>query len=668
MSLFITEKTPFYKTAAKLPLSDDNAMWGNEILAALYKQHPYLGRYEVNLQIDAQEPNLGAMSGSFLVIPASARRVSQDNQVEAGYSKSVAPDTQAMRIPVIVNGGKLHSFDVFISPEGKFYPLTEDRFAMMTAEAPAYYNVDPQIAAPVAGAGPDNMNPDVPNTGAAYGRGAIRGTTNTKTASVLSNIILADKVEYLSKVRNNKYVVKIAKSNEALAKSIIKMAEATERLEEPDIPNAFVIEKVAGGFETTHFSIDKGFTRVLLDNSAGEKLSDSVLEQVIKTGSAVIAPNNSGLYERDGFGEASIEQIENTGVYGVMSKTASEEDSLVFADVRGVGGDKTNLKMAFTTGGATLQQDIAGRKLDREFDLDVIKESSANGTGSFIVGDYITLPVKVTNRIFEGDTTSYLYEDHTGQRGRIKKASVNSILKIRDNDYLYPENAKFVVYGTGAPLLERADTYTKIASVSDHEDSATLHNIGGAYCVRGPAVAGVREGEREAISPIETSALLTALGGTADTIKKAMDLAGVYGHANFTASKSLDMPKVASASPSVDVTDIRLDLTEQFALILNGVSTGSPYLDKVANQLASQDSLDAVLSLNFVTPENIRGYVEMVPEYDQVLQRLAELLIGARLGLPDIPEGAVESAMRSLDRVVTGLNRLAERGSGTPEV
>ena len=84
-------------------------------------------------------------------------------------------------------------------------------------------------------------------------------------------------------------------------------------------------------------------------------------------------------------------------------------------------------------------------------------------------------------------------------------------------------------------------------------------------------------------------------------------------------------------------------------------------LTKEASLLTGPDTVDSVLSLNFITPENIQGYVDSLPELEQAASKLAELLVGIRLGLSDIPEPAVASSMRGIERAITGLKKLQLR-------
>ena len=125
MKLFQKIESPFTKEAALYPLSDNDAMWGSEILATLYKQHAYLGRYEVNMVVEQQDNSLGYMYGSFLVKNPSS--TPPPVQAHGKTIKQEAPEAQTAKIPIIVEAGKVYSFDVFIDTAGNFLPLSEER-------------------------------------------------------------------------------------------------------------------------------------------------------------------------------------------------------------------------------------------------------------------------------------------------------------------------------------------------------------------------------------------------------------------------------------------------------------------------------------------------------------------------------------------------------------
>lgn len=78
-------------------------------------------------------------------------------------------------------------------------------------------------------------------------------------------------------------------------------------------------------------------------------------------------------------------------------------------------------------------------------------------------------------------------------------------------------------------------------------------------------------------------------------------------------------------------------------------------LIKNAATLAEKGTVDAVLSLNFLSKKNVAYYIEAVPLYEEALSHLARLLLGSRLGFQQISEDAIKEAMESLSKVVRSL-------------
>ena len=66
-------------------------------------------------------------------------------------------------------------------------------------------------------------------------------------------------------------------------------------------------------------------------------------------------------------------------------------------------------------------------------------------------------------------------------------------------------------------------------------------------------------------------------------------------------------------------------------------------LVKEAALISDPNAVDTVLSLGFITPENIQTFVTYLPQIEDTQSKLCELLVAARLGgLSDIPVGALE--------------------------
>ncbi len=106
------------------------------------------------------------------------------------------------------------------------------------------------------------------------------------------------------------------------------------------------------------------------------------------------------------------------------------------------------------------------------------------------------------------------------------------------------------------------------------------------------------------------------------------------------------------------VFDQRFDTFKAVAVLF---SAKGQELCKEASIAVPKESADAILSLNFMTPENASIYVNYLPILEKTSSVLAELLVASRLGMDDVREAAALNAMTQVNAVVKGLSQLGEK-------
>jgi hypothetical protein len=82
-------------------------------------------------------------------------------------------------------------------------------------------------------------------------------------------------------------------------------------------------------------------------------------------------------------------------------------------------------------------------------------------------------------------------------------------------------------------------------------------------------------------------------------------------------------------------------------------------LVKEAAAIPDPTTVDTVLSLGFINPENISSFIAYLPKIDGAQKKMCELLLVSRLGLRDLPTSALEKAIRATEEVIQGLKVLA---------
>jgi hypothetical protein len=94
------------------------------------------------------------------------------------------------------------------------------------------------------------------------------------------------------------------------------------------------------------------------------------------------------------------------------------------------------------------------------------------------------------------------------------------------------------------------------------------------------------------------------------------------------------------------------------AKFASGIKAPIGELVKIAANLEDAQTVDSVLSLGFINPENVSRFASAKPMLWETSHMLAKLLLASRLGMEDIPEESVRAAIGHLQRVLDGLDRL----------
>lgn len=81
-------------------------------------------------------------------------------------------------------------------------------------------------------------------------------------------------------------------------------------------------------------------------------------------------------------------------------------------------------------------------------------------------------------------------------------------------------------------------------------------------------------------------------------------------------------------------------------------------LTKLASYFDDMDTVDTVLSLNFVNGDNVDKFVQSLSKFTSVKEELLRLLLLSRIGNIEVPESIIKQAIDILGKVIDGLQRL----------
>lgn len=182
--------------------------------------------------------------------------------------------------------------------------------------------------------------------------------------------------------------------------------------------------------------------------------------------------------------------------------------------------------------------------------------------------------------------------------------------------------------------------------------SAVLWYNGGFNIAGGCGLHKIAADHRYDMSPVDAEFMLGLLGVAGPIAKQKVAEARRQGSVKLAGLKTIrllseryaDAEKTASALASI-IPNLRRDLIKEAAV------------------MEDKNTVDNLLALNFINPENLSTFVGYVPELEQTSERLAEMLLFSQLGMNQIPESAVERSMKTMEEVVAGLKAVASAES-----
>jgi hypothetical protein len=175
---------------------------------------------------------------------------------------------------------------------------------------------------------------------------------------------------------------------------------------------------------------------------------------------------------------------------------------------------------------------------------------------------------------------------------------------------------------------------SKVSSVKAYENQVELFYNGGYQLRGGCGLDKLARDFRFDLDPIGAEFMLGLLGVDGHTAKVKVAEARKKGCVKLANLKTitllgerfLEAEKRASVFLK-DVPDLRQDLIKEAAAI------------------EDENTVDKILALNFINPENLETFISYIPELETTSERLAEMLLFSYIGMKELPEGALSRCM-----------------------
>lgn len=655
---------------ANIELGEDQNQWSRKVLTELYRAVPEAGKYAPQVKFIRVDEEQGMALG---VVVLDGTTDTALTTAEPAPAKT--PNT--VYIPVIVKHYVMSPLDVMFVQGGRIMALNNDRLReALFRPQPLDLLTDDWGDTSILGFFNLPGRSDIyPNSG--YAPGVDSGPTmlfgpGIKTAaadfpllSLIGSSILSADIQKLASKMENPALLEAAKSNHTFLAGLAKLA-SFEAQRQPK--NLTKVAAASRGVDVVQLSYDplhecyvlKTASRTAYEPqriamSRGEALKfagEEVVQKVDREGTVTVAPATVGSTEGLDSSASRWKVVEENGIYKVKTPTGTELTGWVLTNLIGFDGVRAPISVFTNGSAAAVQEQIAGARVGSGSDLPAVKPQ---GTGLFYVagagGIDATVPVEVhgSEETVDGQTvyhiTTFTGEDHT-----VHVVPGIHALIATGGDVYVPDNVRFLPLDKEqqTPLITEPSGLSKTASFLAQTvvraftaDGATSLSFEGL-----PKLASYFQGEL----PTDDAVFALCLAGL-DPVRAHQKIAESEHHRveirNLQDIRTLEdleaaeRPKAAAAV--AELHGLRQDLTKE------------------ASQLPDAQTIDAVLSLDFINSENVRAFIAKLPYLERAMSVVGHLLLASRLGLNEVPEGAAARCIRGLDEVCRGLRVLGLR-------
>ena len=353
-------------------------------------------------------------------------------------------------------------------------------------------------------------------------------------------------------------------------------------------------------------------------------------------------------------------RVDTFGMYKVQDEQGRHLVGYVFPNL--IDTDGTSLPIALFTNGSqyAVQSDIAGVHAGHGGS---IFEGTPKGSGCFyhVLSNgkaEATVPMTVKGSINDqenGVTLQCVTYDGREVQVVVQK-NIQAVMPSPDGDHLLiPDTFSWLPLDKAedTKLVETPEGFNKEAQAKWAFSSVTVRGGGGAYSVSGFPVEKLASEDRSFLSIDDTMFLLAGLGTDMDYVQEKLGQLEASNRAVEMRVAHYIHPLEAKIAHMVEKTAQRL-----FPLTKAAGSLKKDLL-KEAAVIPDPTAVDTVLSLGFLSAENLGVFISYLPKIDEAQEKICELLLAARLGLRNIPVPALEKAMRTVEEVLEGLHELA---------
>lgn len=324
-----------------------------------------------------------------------------------------------------------------------------------------------------------------------------------------------------------------------------------------------------------------------------------------------------------------------------------------------VAGGPTG-SMLFTNGSQhSLQPQIVGTLVGVSHNIPLPQTPDIRGLGVFVKttekATVATVPYTVVTKVTVEGEGYFAAQDANGQDVRIiPSEGLASPVAASPTEIAIPSDYKFLPLDNPVQLAEGPELM-KAAQANAYESMVEIRAWDGGCRLDGPVFDKVGSGEHDWADGVFW---LAAAGMPQNMGAALLEKAAASGQAVRMfglqpLSTRDDLLEEATKEASLDMIETEIPKRVNLLKEISAIS-----FDKRASAMVDTASVDAVLSLNFLNPENVETFVEYLPQLEAASTKLAGVVLAAQVGLQSIPKTAAVRALFALEDVIVGLKSL----------
>lgn len=344
--------------------------------------------------------------------------------------------------------------------------------------------------------------------------------------------------------------------------------------------------------------------------------------------------------------------------YRVKTNTGVTVEGLVIPKVIDFDMKPVALKIFIGKTMQTIQERIAGVRVENS-NFKMPDETPKIGqTGTFVYqpdDSHAVATVPVTIRVIVSMPDGYEMKcsDLLGRPINLKTNGGMDLKRISpelNGAHLLPRSMKWVPMEGFGPVSDSLESYA-IKEAEEKRQGTPLHVIStgyGQFAIKGAQKYAQAIGwDQSNLSSPKAEFFLAALGCGSEKIATILKKARREGRADVYGLKlpPLGIEKQAARA------GVRAKAEKLARLLRSDLIKEASYIDNA-------QTVDALLALNFVNPDNIAKFIGKIPQLKSAISTLASCLLASRIGLKEIPEEATSTAMHRMIEVVDGLEKL----------